>query len=134
MKAILPILMVLVLLCGCASNVHFLTVDPATNRVIRTESDNKYFFDLEENATTGYMWVCSCDDPDVDVDIEHVPGNCEKGLVGAPGKAKVSIFVHRGYDGPSLLEFGYKRSWEKEPIKRFTIMFYRCTGDAAAWK
>lgn len=135
MTKLLPLIAV-VLLSGCASNLHFLDVKLSENpnQIIRVEPFDRYVFELEENVTTGYMWDYTCDDPDVEVHIEHISANSEDGMVGCPGKAKVFFLVHRGYDGPTTLEFFYKRRWEKAPIKSFHITLFRRTGDSACWK
>ena len=121
-------------LAGCTF-VAWHTIDhPGVSQSIRVESGDRYFMDLEENATTGYRWDFTSDDPDVEVTIDHVAGDAKDGAVGVPGKAKVTIRIHRGYDGPSTVTFAYKRPWEKAPIKSFTIAFYKRTGDCAFWE
>ena len=112
---------------------HFIR-NPGTSQAIRVESGDRLFMDLEENMTTGYRWDSACDDSDVEVTIRHVPAKGNGDLVGAPGRAEVTIRVHRGYDGPSVVTFFYKRSWEKEPIRKFTITLFKRTGDCAFWE
>jgi len=120
-------------LCGCTWNRHYIS-EPGKSQAIRVEAMDRFYMDLEENATTGYQWYGKCNDPDVDVVIDHEPGRDCGGRVGTPGTAEVTIRIHRGYDGPSTVTFEYKRPWEKEPEKRFTITLYKRTGDCAAWK
>ena len=122
------------LLAGCAFERHYRAIVPEKNQVVRAESGDRFFFDLEENATTGYQWSATCDDADVDVSIRHVEGEAGEGLVGVPGVAKVEIRVHRGYDGPSKVRFSYRRSWEKETLKEFSVTLYKRAGDFAFWK
>ena len=132
---VITISLLLALLFGGCDMVtwHSLEVD-GTSKVVRVGHCCRYYFSLEENCTTGYQWYCDCDDPDVTVTINHVAGEAAKGMVGVPGKAKVEIRIHRGYDGPSTLRFYYQRSWEKEPIKKFTLSLYKETGNRAFWE
>lgn len=124
----------LVALVGCSFERHAV-VSPGANQVIRVESGDRFFFELEENATTGYRWECKCDDCDVDVLIDHRSGAYDgDGRVGVGGEAKVTVRVHRGYDGPSTLKFAYRRPWEKKPAKQFTITLFKRTGDCAFWE
>ena len=122
------------LLTGCQMVDRRILSDPAKNQVIRIERGDRLYFDLEENGTTGYQWEVICTDPDVEVTLDHQPADVPKGLVGAPGKAKVRIRIHRGYDGPTDVCFQYRRSWEKKPIQKFTLSLYRATGDRAFWE
>jgi len=122
------------LMSGCAGTRHRLN-NAGENQVIAVESGDRYYFELEENMTTGYRWDCECDDSDVEVQIAHRgPEPAKDGLCGAPGRAEVLFRVHRGYDGPSTLTFRYARNWEKRPAKSFTITLYKRTGDFAVWK
>ena len=120
-------------LAGCSMERHYIS-SPGKSQAIRVESGDRLFMKLEENRTTGYQWDAKCDDSDVDVTIEHLAPKSDEGLAGAPGKADVTIRVHRGYDGPSAITFSYKRPWEKEPIKKFTITLFKRTGDTAFWE
>ena len=120
-------------LAGCSMERHTIS-SPGTSQAIRVESGDRLFMDLEENRTTGYQWTATCNDPDVEVTIEHEAPDPEDGLVGKPGTADVTIRVHRGYDGPSTVTFCYKRPWEAEPIKTFTITLFKRTGDTAFWE
>jgi len=119
--------------CGCTVNRHYIS-EPGKSQVIRVEALDRFYMDLEENATTGYQWYAKCTDPDVEVKIDHQPGKDGDGRVGVPGTAEVTIHIFRGYDGPSTVTFVYKRPWEKEPAKKFTITLYKRTGDAACWE
>ena len=127
-------LFALAFLSGCNMVWRRILPDPEKNQVIRVEKGERIYFDLEENGTTGYQWDFTCADPDVEVTIDHCGPSAEDGLVGKPGRAEVRIRIHRGYDGPSDICFRYKRSWEKEPIKKFTISLFRRTGDCAFWE
>jgi len=121
------------LLFGCTWNRHYIS-EPGKSQAIRVESMDRLYMDLEENAAAGYQWYGMSNDPDVDVIVEHCPGKDGDGRVGALGTAEVTIRIHRGYDGPSFVTFKYKRPWEKDPVKQFTITLYRRTGDSAAWE
>ena len=116
------------LIAGCASGRRFWAVQPGVNQVLRVQSGDRVYFDMEENAATGCIWDFTCDDPDVTVTIDH------KRKDGATGLATVMIRVHRGYDGPSTVVFTLKRPGEKTPEKSFTITLFRRTGDAAFWR
>ena len=122
------------LLAGCSVERHYSDIVPERNQAVRVESGDRFYFDLEENTTTGYEWIATCDDPDVSVTITHERCDTDDGLVGAPGVAKVEVRVHRGYDGPSTVRFRYKRRWEKDFAKQFTITLYKDVGDRAFWR
>lgn len=122
------------LLAGCHADRRHFAIVPERNQTVRAQSGDRFLFDLEENMTTGYEWTATCDDSDVDVRIRHVPGESDEGMVGVPGVAKVEIRVRRGYDGPSTIRFRYKRRWEKDAIKSFTVTLYKQTGDRAFWE
>ena len=125
----------LALACGCEGIGVHTVENPGRDQVLRVVSGDRIYFDLEENATTGYMWDYVCNDPDVEVTIDHVAADASDGRVGAPGLAKVRIRIHRGYDGPSNVHFVYRRQWEKgRPAKDFDIGLYKRTGDVAFWK
>lgn len=120
-------------LAGCAVERRY-SVVPERNQVLHAESGDRFLFDLDENRTTGYSWRATCDDSDVEVSIRHVAGAAPRGRTGVPGKAEVLVRVRRGYDGPSVVRFQYKRDWEKKPLKEFTLTLYKRTGDRAFWK
>jgi len=126
------------LLGGCQFCDRYIISEPGKNEIIRVNNGDRYYFELEENVTTGYSWDYACDNADVEVIIDHEgPSETEKDgrmMCGAPGKASVCVRIHRGFDGPAGVRFFYKRPWEKEPIKQFTLSFYRRTGDVAFWK
>lgn len=116
------------LLAGCAFGHRFWAVQPGVNQVLRVQSGDRVYFEMDEESATGLLWDFACDDPDVTVAIDHV------GKGGGAGLAKVMIRVHRGYDGPSAVTFSLKRPGEKTPCKSFTITLFRRTGDAAFWR
>lgn len=118
--------------CGCQGFDRHVVVNPGKDEVIRVVNGDRFYFDLDENMTTGYSWDYVCDDSDVEVRIDHERADSE--LCGAPGKAKVLIRIHRGFDGPAIVYFRYRRPWENEPIKSFKISLFRRTGDVAFWE
>jgi len=120
-------------LFGCSIERHAIS-SPGTSQAIRVESGDRWFMDLEEDAAAGYKWYGKSNDSDVDVIVDHAPGKDGDGRVGAPGTAKVTIRVHRGYDGPSAVTFTYRRAGEKVPTKKFVISLFKRTGDVAAWE
>jgi predicted secreted protein len=116
----------LALVCGCEGIGIRVIEKPGRDEVLRVVSGDRIYFDLEENAAAGYTWDYVCDDPDVEVTIDHV---------AASGIAKVRIRIHRGYDGPSNVHFTYRRPREKgRPEKDFDIGLYKRTGDVAFWE
>jgi predicted secreted protein len=134
LRASLLFLLAASLFSGCAFERHYFEIEPGKNQVVRAESGDRFYLELEENRTTGYEWVATCDDSDIDVKIVHEDGDGEDGIVGAGGVAKVEIRVHRGYDGPSVVRFRYKRAWEKRAAKEFKVTFFKRTGDTAFWE
>ena len=118
-------------LTGCAFERHYVK-DAGVNQVLQVQSGDRWYMDLEENASTGYQWSGDCDDKDVEVKIAHLPAESE--LVGAPGKASVEVCVHRGFDGPSSVNFEYRRPWEKAPLRSFSLQLFKRTGDEGFWK
>ena len=125
----------LALACGCEGVGGRVIENPGRDQVLRVVSGDRIYFDLKENVTTGYMWDYVCDDPDVEVTIDHVSADTSGVRAGAPGLAKVCIRIHRGYDGPSNVHFVYRRPWGKgRPAKDFDIGLYKRTGDVAFWE
>ena len=125
----------LALVCGCEGIGIRVIEKPGRDEVLRVVSGDRIYFVLEENAAAGYTWDYVCDDPDVEVTIDHVAADTSDVRVGVPGLAKVRIRIHRGYDGPSNVHFMYRRRWEKgPPAKEFDIGLYKRTGDAAFWE
>ena len=108
-------------LVGCSMERHFIA-SPGTSQAIRVESGDRFFMDMDEEASSGYRWRATCNDPDVEVRIVHEPGTAE-----------VTIRIHRGYDGPSVVTFTYGRKGEP-PRKSFTVTLYKRTGDCAFWE
>ena len=122
MSALGRVLLLSVLaLAGCDFGRHAIA-NPGTSQAIRVESGDRLFMDLTEDAADGGRWEGVSDDPDVDVLIER-----------APGVARVTLRVHRGYDGPTTVAFRYV-SPGAPPVRRFVLTLYKRTGDCAFWE
>ena len=111
------------LLAGCHLGMHFIS-EPMQSRVINASSGERYYFTLEENSGNGAKWSAKCDDPDVEVTVDHSPED---------NVAKVRIRIHRGFDGPACVRFSC-RTRVGIPPEGFTISFYKRTGDQAFWE
>ena len=138
-RAGLTILALTLALCGC--RMDRMTIrEPVADRVIEVESGDRFYVELDENMTTGYHWEASCDDDRnlVEVFVKHIPYEAapgEEALCGAPGKAEVSIRVHRGFLGPATVEMRYVRAWEREaPVRHIKFVLWKRDGDVAPWK
>ena len=97
-------------------------------------------FLMEENGTTGYSWEAVYSTNECTVVIEHrgapAPKDGEPMLCGAPGKAAVKITKNAAVQSPSLVEFHYRRCWEKgvKPIKTVRVVLYTIPGEAVDFK
>ena len=120
----LLVIPLLLLAVGCFVDRRFIS-DPARNRVIRVETGDRIYFTLDEPADNPRRWSYSCDDPDVEVRLDHEPG-C----------AEVRLRIGQGYDGPSFIHFQYARedAEDKDVTSEFTLTCFERTGDAAFWK
>lgn len=122
-----------VLFGGCAFERHY-SIVPGKDQVVEVESGDRWLFELDE-AADEFEWDCTCDDDDVEVSIDHVAGEVGEGAAGTAGKARVTIRVHRGYDGPSVVLFFCRRRCGKGRLaKPFAVTLFRRTGDEAFWK
>ena len=108
---------------GCAFGRRSSAVEPGVNQVVRVESGDRVFFDLEEDESDGGRWDFECDDGDVEVRIDR-----------AGRVSRVEIRIHRGYDGPSAVVFLRRGVRGGAPSRRFTVTLFRRTGDAAFWE
>ena len=117
--AVVPLLAALAF-AGCSMERHRLS-NPGRNQVVRVESGDRFFMDLDE--TDGCRWSVSCADPDVEVRINR-----------SDGVAEVMIRIHRGYDGPSAVTFSCRRHGEEIPSRKFAVTLYKRTGDVAFWE
>lgn len=117
---------------GCRSLDYNVLSDPGKNETLCVAVGDRYYFDLEENRTTGYSWEYTCKDDDIEVTIDHLAPEMKRDgegrLCGAPGKASVRLRVMPGFDGPASVTFSYRRPWEKTPIKSFTLGLYMKNG------
>lgn len=117
------------LFAACLSGCHFidrhlLDVSGLENQAVEVEIGDRFYFDLDENLTTGYSWDYTCPDSDLEVTIEHKRNDAD-GMTGVGGKADVRVRVKQGFRGPSAVVFNYSRPWEKKkPLKSFQILFY----------
>lgn len=115
------ILVGLAVLTGCQLGFYRSLDNPGTDQIVRVQSGDRFVFELPN--TTGLYWAASSDDSDVTVQV--YPSGV---------KTDVEIRVHRGYDGPSLLTFRLLEEETHTEVRRFTLSFFRRTGDAAFWK
>lgn len=119
----LAVLLLAAAVLGCQSVERHLLAKPGSNEIIRVASGDRYYFSLEEDLSTGASWRYTCDDPDVEVTLDH-----------KPGKAAVRLRVHRGYDGPSTIRFVCKKDGAKRADREFSIVLFRRLGDVAFWE
>lgn len=123
-------------LAGCQGLDRRFVPQPGENQVMRVQSGDRWYFTLDEGGPN-CRWDCVCDDPDVEVTIDHEDcgGGDGSGRVSY-GRAKVRVRIHRGYDGPSTIRFFCRKCRDRKgaPDKPFTICLYRRTGDAAFWE
>ena len=105
---------------GCSTERHRLSGE-GRNQVVRAESGDRFFMDLDESD--GCRWTAKSNDPDVEVILDR-----------ADGVAEVTIRVHRGYDGPSVVSFACRRPHDKTPFRTFAVTLYKRTGDTAFWE
>lgn len=114
----------LALLAGCRF-VDRRTVDnPGRNEIIRVESGDRLYFDLEDDPVAGMLWNCRSDDRDVEVAVER----------REPGKARVCVRVHRGFVGPATLRFVCRKDGGPEGPGAFTVALFRRADATAFWK
>lgn len=124
---------VLAAVAGCQMGFRRTLENPGRNETLHVASGDRLVFELDENMTTGYSWTGTSDDGDVEVRIDHL-GAADLSRAGAPGRAAVEVRVHRGFDGPATVRFAYRRPWEKDPVRAFTLVLYKRNGDFAVWE
>lgn len=112
----------LALLTGGCIGLEHRIVDPTEGGVIEVRSGDRWYIDLEENATTGYRWSATCDDEDVEIYYEHPELKLDEQLCGAPNRVSVVIRVHRGFAGPAEVRLRYARSWSKEVARELVYI------------
>ena len=108
-------------LCGCDLGRHWLP-DTPSDQVVRASSGDRFYLTLAEDPVAGACWSAKSDDRDVTVTVSH-----------RPGKAKVEIRVHRGFDGPATVSFTCRQK-SGEPPQGFSVVLYKRTGDVAFWE
>jgi len=87
---------------------------------------------LEENGTTGYQWETTYASNECSVVIEHLGADTSTGLCGTPGKAAFTVTKKAAVQAPAVVEFAYRRSWEKgEPAQRVRLVLHTVPGETA---
>jgi len=123
--------------CGCRLSLYDLdeTIDGQTFEV---KSGDRLRIVLEENATTGYMWMAECSDTDIRFEREEIEPERDEHdvpICGAPHKVRFTIRVEAGFDGPAHVKFAYRRPWEKKkPVRQIDVILYHTAEDNAPWK
>ena len=120
MVRVIAFLLAAAALAGCRIERHLLA-RPGESQAVRVESGDRFYFSLAEDEDC--RWDFTCDDPDVEVRIDH-----------DDGEASVRIRIHRGYDGPSTVRFFCRRPDRKEPVRTFAISLFKRPGDHAFWE
>lgn len=100
--------LILVLLSSCIQTTH---IDIDNNNYIEWDKTN-CAVNLDENATTGYIWVCN-----QDIDKETYSSNDNK--VGSGGKVIYNIKPKNS--GEDVYNFQLKRSWENHAINEINV-------------
>lgn len=106
---------------GCDLGRHWLAEAPC-DQVVKAESGDRFYLTLAEDPVSGARWSAESNDRDVTVEVAH-----------RPGKAKVEIRVHRGFDGPATVSFSCRQKSGDSP-PGFSVVLYRRTGDVAFWE
>ena len=108
-------------LVGCDMGRHWLSDTPC-DQVVKAESGDRFYLTLAEDPVVGARWSAKSNDRDVTVEVSH-----------RPGKAKVEIRVHRGFDGPATVSFSCRQA-SGDPPQGFSVVLYKRTGDVAFWE
>lgn len=108
-------------LVGCDLGRHWLS-DTPRDQVVKAESGDRFYLTLVEDSVVGARWSAKSNDRDVTVEVAH-----------RPGKAKVEIRVHRGFDGPATVSFTCRQKSGDSP-PGFSVVLYKRTGDVAFWE
>jgi len=114
--------LLLLLATGCQFADRHAVLNPGTDQVIEVKSGDRLAFELDEEKEC--EWFGISDDSDVDILYEHTK----------PGKITIRIYINRGYDGPSTVNFRCLRGSSPIPIKHFTLTLFKRTGDYAFWE
>lgn len=120
---------------GCRTARYELS-EPLDGQVVEVKSGDRVSVVLTENGAAGFRWSWECDDDDVEITRETIPPESDGGgLVGAPGKVRITMRFHRGYAGPSHVKLHYRRPWKGgETARTIDLSFYRHPEDEAPWK
>jgi len=122
------------LLGGCRMARYELT-EPLDGRAIQVKSGDRISIVLEENATTGYLWTGECDDTDISFARETILPDEDAPRCGAPGKVRMIVRVHRGFDGPTHVKLAYRRPWKGgDTAREIDMLLYKKAEDNAPWK
>ena len=108
-------------LVGCDLGRHWLSDTPC-DQVVKAESGDRFYLTLAEDPVVGTRWSAKSNDRDVTVEVAH-----------RPGRAKVEIRVHRGFDGPATVSFTCRQK-SGDPPPGFSVVLYKRTGDVAFWE
>ena len=123
-------------LAGCQGLDRRFVPQPGESQVMRVQSGDRWYFTLDEGGPN-CRWDCVCDDPDVEVTIDHEEcgGGDGSGRVSY-GRAKVRVRILRGHRGPGPTRCFCRKCRDRNaaPDTPFTICPYRRTGDAAFWE
>lgn len=121
-------------LSGCRLSYYFLD-ENCDGQTIQVKSGDRVRIELEENATTGYMWIAECDDPDITIARETVASDDDGPLCGAPRKVRFIIRVASGFDDTTHVTFTYKRPWKGGgTARKIDVILFRKVEDTAPWK
>jgi len=126
MKRIIKILTVFLIagITGCVQKNISFSIPVISENEMKTELSIKkgdsFRIELESNPTTGYMWYEHHDSQMISlIKSGFVSSSPEKKIVGNPGK---QIFVFKAVEkGETVIEFVYKREWEKEIVKKINF-------------
>lgn len=120
-------LMVLILIAGCScSNGGTDAKTAQLDGGSLSYSGNELNVELEENATTGYLWTSSMEGEglvaveDRSVSAEEMKSDGESTMVGEGG---VHLFSYEGKAvGQTVITLKYEQSWEQNPDDKTVIL------------
>jgi len=119
---------------GCRLSRYTLD-ESCDGQTIQVKSGDRVSIELEENATTGYIWLAECDDPDITIVRETLDPDDDAPLCGAPRKVRFIIRVARGFDDTTHVKFTYKRPWKGgETARTINVILFRKVEDTAPWR
>jgi len=125
--------LLLAMACGCRLSRYDLDAS-MDGQALQVKSGDRVSIELEENATTGYLWSVECDDTDISFRRETLESG-DVGVCGAPRKIRFVARIARGFDGPAHVRFVCKRPWKGgETARVIDVILYRKVEDTAPWK